>query len=890
MGRMVGRGFTARLPLVAVAVAVLAIGWASLRSVFDLGVVGGWLVALLAPPCAVAAAVLAARAATAKPGHGTPAEDPVLRRFWRLVAVSCAVAGCGSLVDAVGNGSAAGDVVSLSGYLVAIVILMYGLLRLPVSADTRAARLALSLDLGVVLTAFVVYAWFGARQFGSDLLATTGSGLALYMLLALGAAGSVGIAKVTLAGAGTVHPGSIGILATNALFTTVLGGLGTAVADRLCTQLILPVYMLGVVLAAELQRRGEPVPDGQRRRPRRRYSRLPYLAVAAVDLLLLSAHVTGHRFASPLAFGSVIVTALVVVRQIVAFAENTRLLDRLDVTLSEVERQEHRLESLLRHSSDVITVIDVDGLVHYASPGVEVVLDRPVETVLGTPIIDLVHPDDLPRLREHFHRLLQGERVPPYQVRLGQRDGGWRWLEIISTNLLDDPDVRGIVNNGRDVTDNRRYQEELAYQAAHDELTGLANRTLFGRATDQVLAAGDPGRTAVALVDLDDIKTIIDRLGHTVGDALLKVVGQRLLAGVRPGDTVARLGGDEFAVLLRDVEPGDLLRHVHGLLDELAVPVHAHGHELLVRASVGVTRGAPGLDAGELLRRADVAMYVVKGTGGGRGAEFDAIMDERAQEHARLAADLSCAVQRGELHLRYQPIVSLPEGTITGLECLVRWVHPVRGPVSPAEFIPVAERTGLIVPLGAWILNQACRQAARWVAELGDRAPDRITVNVSARQLIEPDFAATMAGALAASGLSSDRLVMEITETAVFNGGPALETVQAVRALGVLVALDDFGTGHSSLGLLRTCPVDMLKVDKSFVDGVAVSLEQEAIVTSISQIGTAMRLQVVAEGVETAEQAERLHTLGYRYAQGFHFARPLTPDELAERLAPAVAT
>jgi EAL domain-containing protein (putative c-di-GMP-specific phosphodiesterase class I) len=260
-------------------------------------------------------------------------------------------------------------------------------------------------------------------------------------------------------------------------------------------------------------------------------------------------------------------------------------------------------------------------------------------------------------------------------------------------------------------------------------------------------------------------------------------------------------------------------------------------------------------------------------------------MDVRAREHARLAADLSTAVDRGEVHLRYQPIVALPSGSLAGVEALVRWNHPVRGMVSPAEFIPVAERTGLIVPLGAWVLHESCRQAASWLRRWGSAAPDRISVNVSARQLIEPDFPATVEAALLTSGLPAERLTVEITETAVFGGGPALEAVQAMRALGVRVALDDFGTGHSSLGLLRTCPVDVLKVDKSFVDGVAQSLEQEAIVTSVSQIGTAMRLQVVAEGVETAQQADRLHVLGYRFAQGFHFARPLTNDEIEEKLA-----
>jgi predicted signal transduction protein with EAL and GGDEF domain len=344
---------------------------------------------------------------------------------------------------------------------------------------------------------------------------------------------------------------------------------------------------------------------------------------------------------------------------------------------------------------------------------------------------------------------------------------------------------------------------------------------------------------------------------------------------------VARLGGDEFAVLLRDVEPAERMAIARRIIDELAVPVAAGGHDLLVRASVGVAPGAPDADAAELLRRADLAMYVSKGLGRSRCTEFNQMMDERASEHARLAADLSAAIDRSELSLVYQPIVSLPGGELAGVEALVRWRHPARGPVSPAEFIPVAERTGLIVPLGAWVLYESCQQGAAWIRDLGSRAPGRVSVNVSARQLIEPDFPDVVEAALLASGMPASRLTVEITETAVFDGGPALEAITAIRALGVLVALDDFGTGHSSLGLLRTCPIDVLKVDKSFVDGVGQSPEQEAIVTSLSQIGTAMRLQVVAEGVETAEQAARLHVLGYRFAQGFYFARPLPAEDIA---------
>jgi diguanylate cyclase (GGDEF)-like protein len=434
--------------------------------------------------------------------------------------------------------------------------------------------------------------------------------------------------------------------------------------------------------------------------------------------------------------------------------------------------------------------------------------------------------------------------------------------------------------------DNRRYQDQLGHQASHDDLTGLANRLLLRAHSEAAVRAGPPGTVAVAVVDLDDFKTVNDRLGHGVGDALLVAVSARLRECVRPGDTVARLGGDEFAILLTDLRPGDSSAVAERALAALTRPVSAEGHQLLIQASIGLAENTADSEAGDLLRRADLAMYAAKEDGKNRYAHYDAELEARTEEHAQIAAELSVALERDELHMLYQPIIDLNTGAVMGVEALVRWRHPRDGMVSPVRFIPVAERTGLIVPIGAWVLRTACEQAADWQYRLGDRAPSRITVNVSARQLLDPDFARLVADVLLDTGLNPARLTMEITETAVFGGGRALETVGAVHALGVSVALDDFGTGHSSLGLLRSCPVDVLKVDKSFVDGVPGTPRQEAIAISIIGIADALGLRAIAEGVETAAQAERLHDMGYQFAQGFHFARPLPAAEV-ETMLPA---
>jgi diguanylate cyclase (GGDEF)-like protein len=425
---------------------------------------------------------------------------------------------------------------------------------------------------------------------------------------------------------------------------------------------------------------------------------------------------------------------------------------------------------------------------------------------------------------------------------------------------------------------------QVQEQAVRDELTRLGNRRLLHRHTEEALGRLAPDTVHVALIDLDDFKTVNDRLGHHVGDDLLTAVAARLTEVTDPGTVVVRLGGDEFAMLLAPASLSEADATVRRVAEELRRPLHAGEHELLMRASIGVTDAIDAQEPRELLRRADVAMYAAKDQGKQRVARYESQMDLHSVEEARLGAQLRHAIDAGEMHLVYQPIVELPHGGIVGTEALVRWQHPEHGVVSPGLFIPVAERNGLIVPLGDWILREACRQASLWQDTPGAQNLRRISVNVSARQLREPDFAATVAGILRDNGLEPSRLVVEVTETAVFDGGAALDSVWALHRLGVTIALDDFGTGHSSLGLLRTCPTDILKVDKSFVDEVGDGGDQDVIAAALIQIASGLHLQAIAEGVETCAQAEHLHRLGYRYAQGYYFARPMPATAIIELL------
>jgi diguanylate cyclase len=431
-------------------------------------------------------------------------------------------------------------------------------------------------------------------------------------------------------------------------------------------------------------------------------------------------------------------------------------------------------------------------------------------------------------------------------------------------------------DNARLLDDLAARQQELAHQAAHDSLTGLPNRTVLTAEITEALAAGTCG-VAVAMIDLDDFKAINDDLGHAVGDALLVAVGRRIADQLPAGSMVARLGGDEYALLLLDGHAGTLA----AVAAQLRLPVHADGHDLVVEASIGVAPARTADSAEDLLRRADVAMYEAKVQGKGRHVVYDQAMDLRTAEQSRLAADLRAALDGNQLHLLYQPIVAMPDGALFGVEALVRWTHPERGPIGPAQFIPAAERTGLIVPLGAWILEEACKQAVRWRDELGDAAPRTVTVNVSARQLREAGFAEEVDAVLRRTGLPANVLTVEVTETAVFDGGIALDELRAIADLGVAIALDDFGTGHSSLSLLRTCPADILKVDKSFVDDVTEDGQSAVVVAALIHMCEGVGLRAVAEGVEAAEQAAELYRRGYRYAQGYYYSRPIPPEAVA---------
>ena len=432
-----------------------------------------------------------------------------------------------------------------------------------------------------------------------------------------------------------------------------------------------------------------------------------------------------------------------------------------------------------------------------------------------------------------------------------------------------------------------RLNEE---QALRDALTRLPNRRLFQDRVSHALArsARHPSRIAVLFIDLDGFKDVNDSLGHAAGDHLLVDVAERLRASLRPADTPARLGGDEFAVLIEDLTtPDDAMAIAERLMEALAVPFVVRSKELSISASIGIALNVVGISIDELLRNADVAMYTAKNAGRGRSELYQNAMGAAVVERIELEHDLHRAVENDELVLHYQPLVSLATGRMTGFEALLRWQHPVQGLLAPAAFMDLAEESGAIVPMGSWVLRTACTQAQSWA----DRYPDHpftLSVNLSPSQLFEADIVDDVASALRESGFPASHLVLELTEGVMLQEGrETVERLQALKALGVQLAIDDFGTGYSSLSYLRRLPVDILKIDKLFVDGIADRETDSAFASAIIRMAETLHLETVAEGVEQPEQAEKLRSLGCLSAQGFHFAKPLNVDGIEALLCAA---
>jgi diguanylate cyclase (GGDEF)-like protein/PAS domain S-box-containing protein len=579
-----------------------------------------------------------------------------------------------------------------------------------------------------------------------------------------------------------------------------------------------------------------------------------------------------------------------------------------------LQASEARLQAIVNTSPDMIAILDAEGRHRFVNAAYQTVLGYRPEQVIGRPSFAHIRPDDLatmmadrttPATGDVFD-LARSARAPTVTFRAPHADGHWVPLEARGQVLRDaEGRPEGMLVITRDITARieaeaarRSAEEQLAHQAFYDPLTDLPNRALFMSRLEHALAAdGRAPAVAVLFLDLDGFKLINDSLGHGAGDEVLVAVGRRLVRCLRPSDTLARFGGDEFTVLLTDVDgPEQALGVAERLLESLQAPVTLAQRRLFITGSVGVVFNTGAAQPVELLRQADIALYQAKGAGKNRAVLFDSEMNEQVLHRLELETDLRGAVDRGEMQLHYQPEVDLRSGAIVGVEALLRWYHPRRGPIPPSLFIPIAEDTGLILALGAWVLEQACRQGAAWQALLPDGPPLVVSVNLSARQVTQPDLVPLVTRVLADTKLPPGCLRLEITESVLVEDLEATApTLQTLRGLGVRLAIDDFGTGYSSLSYLRRLPVDMVKVDRSFVAEVGDDMSALAIVRAVSSLAHALGMSVSAEGIETADQLARVQTLGCDFGQGFYFAAPLPPEQIATLLEqrtalPAVAT
>jgi diguanylate cyclase (GGDEF)-like protein/PAS domain S-box-containing protein len=566
-----------------------------------------------------------------------------------------------------------------------------------------------------------------------------------------------------------------------------------------------------------------------------------------------------------------------------AMAVDTNAAKRIEEALQESER---RFREMLDTIELLAMLLDVVGTITYCNPYVLRVTGYRKADVVGKNFFDLFVPEErrAQLSRAFMENIGRGIIAAHDEMEIVARDGERRVI-LWNNTILRGPEnsIVGAASIGSDVTERRTAESQLQHNAFHDALTGLPNRALFfDRVAHALSHLKRPGKNnfAVLLLDVDDFKNVNDSLGHAAGDQLLVGIGERLCKCVRASDTVARFGGDEFTVLIEGVgSPADVTYALGRIHREIATPFNIDGHEIYATASIGVTIAAAEYEQPEqIIRDADTAMYRAKAQGRGRSEIFDAAMRAEAVSRLQLETDLRRGIERNELRLVYQPIVDLQSEGVVGFEALVRWHHPTRGVVPPLQFIPLAEETGLIVPIGDFVLREACRQAAKW-RSLPRGSKMHVSVNISSRQFTQGDLVATVRSALIGASLDPSALKLELTESVIIqNAESTYGIIEQLRTLGCSIAVDDFGTGYSSLSYLHRFAIDQLKIDSSFVQSAGDERKSAEIIRSIINLGRTLDIEVVAEGIETLQQADHLRELRCVLGQGYLFSRPVDPD------------
>ena len=554
-----------------------------------------------------------------------------------------------------------------------------------------------------------------------------------------------------------------------------------------------------------------------------------------------------------------------------------------------MRQREAGFRALVESSSDILLVVHPNLTIVDLAPTASRMLGFETEELLGQSLAMVLHPGDVEMAGNAIRKLGDAAHDPAsMQWRLRHKDGNVFHAEVVGNNLLHDPGVAGIVLSARDISERKALEASILHQVLHDELTGLPNRTAFMKLVESAVARcrQQEHSLAVLFVDLDRFKVVNDSLGHEAGDKLLVQVARRLRESVRPGDTVARLSGDEFVVLIDNINsPEPVINIAEKILYRLKEAIRIDSHDVFVSSSIGIaveSGDSPDVTPGSILKHADLAMYASKNAGRSGYTLYHPKMTASAVDRLALETELRYAISNSEFQVFYQPLIDLRTGTVNQVEALVRWMHPTRGLLQPDTFISLAEETGLIEPIGQWVLEEACKQGRLWEDQRPGSPPLNVNVNLSVRQFQQRDLVRDVQRTIRSTGLDPRKITLEITESVAFDDAEsAVATMRDLKKLGIKLALDDFGTGYSALSYLKQFPVDALKIDRSFIEGLHYDDGDMAIVKAVIAFARTLHLRVTAEGVETPDQLRHLRQLGCDLGQGFYFATPLPGMDLS---------
>jgi diguanylate cyclase (GGDEF)-like protein/PAS domain S-box-containing protein len=878
--RWVGRLFVALVLYAAACATWMLTGFGGPKVTHYVGLTS-WLLAAIS-----AIVVCATTARRSEPGP--------LRRAWGSLATALALYACGDAIGATswlfGHDPFPGpaDFFYCSFYVALAGAAVY-LIR---AAAVRVPWVQLSMDATIFAVGFGAFFWFlvirpatssAEMDLLKEVLSQAYVTLDCIMLLMLGV--------LLLTGSGNAGGRSVPLLLLTGFATMFVGDIAWSLAkvrgyylpgDFQDVMYLVCYVPLAAAGRAQLRSLAAPAPatsnnsDGLARA-------LPYAAMLAAFLVLV--YLSRGAIAGPANVMTMIVfalTLLLMVRQSVVLRADALARERLAA-----RRVEDRYASLIANASDVIMIVEPDGVLRFASPASERTLGLKPAEITGRSLPELWAGEDAEKLRAFLAEVAATPTgtVGPVELRV-ERGAKSYVVETVGSNLTGDPAVSGLALNFRDISERKALEEQLRQLAFHDPLTLLANRNLFRDRVQHALTLAQCGHNCVAVLflDLDNFKNINDSLGHDAGDRLLQAVAQRIVQTTRASDTVARLGGDEFAVLMEGIERlSEIGRIADSLIETLNLPFALDGREVRVGASVGVAISAAEAGAEALLSNADIAMYHAKAAGKNRHVTFQPQMQAMLHERLRLEADISRALANQEFFLEYQPIVDLGTRSLLGVEALVRWRHPEAGVLMPGRFIQVVEECGHVARLGRWVLRQACRDMCSWRRSIAGGAGLRLAVNISGRHLQHGELSHDVAQALAESGLEPGNLVIELTESTIMSNTDAnLERFHRLKALGVRLAIDDFGTGYSSLSYLHRFPIDILKIDRSFVSSLTNSDNGPELARAVVTLGETLGLETVAEGIELEPQVAALLALGCVAGQGFLFARASSLEQLSK--------